>query len=304
GMSITKQIVEMMGGTVSVHSMKGRGTTFYIELRLTKGNIEKLTGPTEENEHLLRGVHVLLVEDNMMNRFIATKSLTHFGCTVDEAENGAIALERLRTNQYDVILMDIQMPELDGVETTKIIRERHQLDVPIIAVTANAFKKDIDLYLSIGMNDYVTKPFEEKALFDTLVRYVCPSSAGALPEPDVTPGYDLTKLRELSRGDEDFVMSMVGIFVDQTPPALEEIREAMAVRDYECVGKTAHRIKPSIESMGIEELQGVAKEIELYARSEAPDYEVLTEKVDHLSRTLVRVIEGIRVDFQDALAKV
>ncbi|PPK87834.1 PAS domain S-box-containing protein [Neolewinella xylanilytica] len=301
GMSITKQIVEMMGGTIAVDSKKDRGTTFTIELKLAPGNIEQLADSTEENLHLLRGTHVLLVEDNMMNRFIATKSLSHLGCTVDEAENGAVALDMLKKSSYDVILMDIQMPELDGVETTKIIRNELQLHLPIIAVTANAFKKDIDLYLSIGMNDYVTKPFEEQVLFDTLLKYVvnlvetppqlAPAASGTVAI------YDLTKLRELSRGDEQFVESMVEIFTEHTPLALTEISEAMHRKDYETVAKTAHRIKPSIESMGIVQIEGLAKDIECYGKSADPDHAELTAKVDRLTDTLVAVIDRLRTDF-------
>ena len=300
GMSITKQIIEMMGGSIAVESEKGWGTTFTIELKLPAGDLNKLTEGTQESDHLLEGAHILLVEDNMMNRFIATKSLSHFGCTVDEAENGAIALDRLRERSYDIILMDIQMPELDGVATTKIIRNELGLDVPIIAVTANAFKKDIDLYLSIGMNDYVTKPFEEKALFTALARFVRPhleGTDGVVEEKDVA-GYNLDKLRELSRGDEDFVRNMVEIFVSQTPPALEEISRAMDERDYPVVAKNAHRIKPSIDSMGIQQLRGVAKDIELYAKSDNPDHGELADLVNPFLSTLESVISEIRADFK------
>ena len=304
GMSISKQIVTLMGGEISVRSAKGKGTTFTIDLQLPAGDVDNLTRPSGESEKLLEGRHVLLVEDNMMNRFIATKSLSHFGCTVDEAENGAIALDRLRERSYDVILMDIQMPELDGVATTKIIRNELGLDVPIIAVTANAFKKDIDLYLSIGMNDYVTKPFEEHALFSTLVKYVVPSASGPDHAEDFggRQVYDLQKLRDLGRGDEDFVLSMVDIFVDHTPVAMREIERAMQERDYDTVAKTAHRIKPSIDNMGIEQLRGVARDIEYSAKAEDLDHDALQRKVTDFLGTLDAVIHQIRADFRPTSA--
>ena len=216
GMSITKEIIRLMGGGITVTSEKGCGTQFVIDVSLTKGQLERLSPPDAVNDRILEGAHLLLVEDNLMNRFIAKKSLTHFGCTVDEAENGRVALERLKERDYDIVLMDIQMPELDSVETTKIIREELRLDVPIIAVTANAFKQDIDRYLSIGMNDYVTKPFEESLLFDTLARHL--HTRAVLPPPRIVDNYDLTQLEALSRGDESFVRSMVELFVEHTPP--------------------------------------------------------------------------------------
>ncbi|MGB3800629.1 MAG: PAS domain S-box protein [Lewinella sp.] len=297
GMSITKEFIRLMGGSIEVFSQKGKGTQFVIHVTLPKGNIDKLTRQESHNQQLLNGTSILLVEDNIMNRFIAKKSLSHFGCKVDEAENGRIALDMLREKTYDLVLMDIQMPELDGVATTKIIRGELHLDVPIIAVTANAFKKDIDLYLSIGMNDYVTKPFEERALFDTLAQQlrdrihtenVAVEYAGK--------SYDLAELRKLSRGDDDFVRKMVEIFVEQTPAALQEIRMALQQRDYITVSKVAHRIKPSIASMGVGQLDGVAKDIEVYAKSAQVSQEELTNKIDFFSATLTTVVEKLRED--------
>ena len=296
GMSITKEMVRLMDGQIEVSSEKGIGTKFVIFLTLERGDLNMLTGPTDgDRSHLLRGTHILLVEDNVMNRFIAGKCLSHFGCTVDEAENGLIALDLLRQRSYDLVLMDIQMPELDGVATTKIIRRELQLDVPIIAVTANAFKKDIDLYLSIGMNAYVTKPFEEQAMFDTLLEQL-PASQQPAPQPHYLDRYDLRSLRALSHDDEEFVSQMVGIFVDTTPEAILEIRNALHDRDYLRLAKVAHRIKPGIESMGISQLDGVAKEIELYAKSDAVEHAVLAAKVSHFTGTLLAVIDRIRED--------
>ena len=296
GMSITKEIVRLMDGTIEVSSEKGVGTCFQIELTLRRGDIDKLILPTKDPSHRLRGARILLVEDNLMNRFIATKSLSHFGCSVDEAENGLVALDMLRQHAYDLVLMDIQMPELDGVATTKIIRAELGLDVPIVAVTANAFKKDIDLYLGIGMNDYVTKPFEEQALFDTLAKQLPQSSPSALPDAGYADGYDLRILRKLSHDDEAFVQKMVEVFVDTTPEAVRAIEAALKDGNYAVLAATAHRIKPSIESMGISQLAGVAKEIEVHAKSDSVDRVFLTERVRFFTGTLRAVIARIQED--------
>ncbi|MFK8162939.1 MAG: PAS domain S-box protein [Lewinella sp.] len=297
GMSITKEIIKLMGGQIEVKSAKDQGTQFRIEVTLAKGDINNLSDRTQDNQLLLQGAHILLVEDNVMNRFIANKSLSHFGCTADEAENGLIALELLKKKRYDIILMDIQMPKLDGVETTKIIRNELKLDLPIIAVTANAFKKDIDLYLSIGMNDYVTKPFEEKELFNTIARQLQWNMAPiSNHESVIDNSYDLTKLKELSRGDEEFVDNMIEIFLQHTPPALEVIEQALATEDYDTLARVVHRIKPSIESMGISQLDGVAKDIERYAKSEEIDHRELSLKVSFLVDTLSFVLKNLRED--------
>ena len=297
GMSITKEIVNLMGGDIEVKSEKGQGTQFKVRLKLTKGDINNLSGRTEDRQHLLRGARVLLVEDNVMNRFIANKSLSHFGCSTDEAENGLIALELLKKKQYDIILMDIQMPKLNGVETTKIIRQELKLSVPIIAVTANAFKKDIDLYLSIGMNDYVTKPFEEKKLFNTINKQLKRNTPQAsLTNKEVKNSYDLSQLKALSRGDEEFVSNMVDIFLQHTPPALEAIKTALLEKDYITLARVSHRIKPSIESMGVRQLDGVAGDIELSARAGDVDHAGLSEKVRFMADTLSVVLKKLRGD--------
>lgn len=295
GMSITKEIIKLMGGDIVVESTKGKGTQFQVTVRLSRGDINNLSDRIQDSEHLLRGAHVLLVEDNVMNRFIANKSLSYFGCTTDEAENGLVALELLKENKYDLILMDIQMPKLDGVETTKVIRNDLKLDLPIIAVTANAFKKDIDLYLSNGMNDYVTKPFEEKELFNTIAKQLMWNMpATTFIANSIDDGYDLSQLFELSRGDEEFVKNMIGIFLEHTPPALEEMTKGLVDHDFTTVAKVAHRIKPSVESMGISQLDGVARDIELLAREEIIDEEGLSSKVHFLTETLSAVLTRLR----------
>ena len=110
----------------------------------------------------LTGVKVLLVEDNKINRLIAGKALEMLGTTYVEAINGIEAIEILKNESFDLILMDIQMPEMDGVEATKWIRNQMNISTPIVALTANVFRQDIDSYLEIGMNDYIIKPFDEE----------------------------------------------------------------------------------------------------------------------------------------------
>lgn len=296
GMSITKEIINLMGGSIEVKSKKGKGTEFKISITLTKGDTENLSDNAQENQFLLPGPHILLVEDSAINRFIANKSLSHFGCTTDEAENGLIALELLKEKSYDLILMDIQMPELDGVETTKIIRNELKLDLPIIAVTANAFRKDIDLYLSIGMNGYVTKPFEEKDLFTTIAKLLHRGAHTSSNTSVPNNNYDLSKLRALSRGDENFVNELIDIFLQQTPKTLKEISDALLKKEYKVVARVAHRIKPSIDSMGITQLADIPKSIELAAIAEEVDHTELTRKVRLLSETLKAVLDKLKAD--------
>jgi CheY-like chemotaxis protein len=112
-----------------------------------------------------------LVEDNAINRLLAQKSLQYYNYTITEANNGKHAVEILKTQQFDIILMDIFMPEMDGVEATKIIRNEMKITTPIIAFTANAFKSEIEKFIEIGMDDYVIKPFDETILVETIAKH-------------------------------------------------------------------------------------------------------------------------------------
>jgi len=163
GMAISRDLVSLMGGDLAVKSKKNSGTHFSFDVVLPKSdyveNQENIAGSGDYSK--TRPPNILLVEDNEMNRFIALQTLKQIGANIVEAGNGKEAIQIMENEQFDLILMDIQMPEMDGVQATQFIRTDLGLDVPIIALTANAFKHDIEQYLAHGMNDYITKPYDE-----------------------------------------------------------------------------------------------------------------------------------------------
>lgn len=169
GMTICRDLLSLMDSELKIESKKGEGTKISFELEF-----KKLYTSVSEKEYVneifknVTGKKVLLVEDNKINRLIAGKSLEIIGCIYKEAVNGLEALELLKNETFDLILMDIQMPEMDGVEATKIIRNELKITIPIIALTANVFKQDIDSYLAVGMNDFIIKPFEEENFFEKI----------------------------------------------------------------------------------------------------------------------------------------
>jgi two-component system, sensor histidine kinase and response regulator len=176
GLAISKQLVELMGGEISVESEEGKGSTFVFSLELEKVNPileEQLPEITLAD---LPPRTVLLAEDNSVNRLFLKRALTSAGHRVDEAENGIVALEKLQGKRFDLVLMDIQMPEMDGIEATQRIRSgKHgRSDVPIIALTAYAMKGDREKFLENGMDGYVTKPVD----FGELAREIAKVSAG------------------------------------------------------------------------------------------------------------------------------
>jgi len=172
GLSITKQIVDLMGGKINVSSEIGVGSVFEVIFNLQAGN--KKVGIGEITPRIIKNINksVLLVEDNIVNRTLATKMLEKFGCKIDAAENGKIALEKLQDNNFDIIFMDCQMPVMDGYAATREIRkiEENKRNL-IIAMTANAMKGDKEKCLNVGMDDFISKPISKKTIGRMLEKY-------------------------------------------------------------------------------------------------------------------------------------
>lgn len=174
GLSISKHLVELFSGELKVQSVKGKGTSFYFTMDFLKGSsINRLK---EERSliksDLLANKKVLLVEDNNINQFLATTILKKWNVLVEVAENGLVAVDKLKEQNYDVILMDMQMPVMGGIEATSIIRKELKLTTPIIALTARAIKGVDTECLDAGMNDYISKPFDQSELFTKILNLI------------------------------------------------------------------------------------------------------------------------------------
>ncbi len=175
GLSISKRLVRLMGGSLSLFSVEGKGSEFYFELLLSTSKVvvNQEDSFLDVKVSMPNDFKVLLVEDNPMNQLYATSLLEMYTNKIIMANNGQEALDILKIDKsFDLVLMDIQMPVMGGEECTKYIRERLNLKVPIIALTANAFKKDQDSYIKFGMNDCLSKPFEERDLMKMLLKFL------------------------------------------------------------------------------------------------------------------------------------
>lgn len=172
GLSITKQLIELQGGKISVNSRVGEGSLFTFSLNFKQAIQHDYMNSSVlcscKDEFPLEGVKVLLVEDNFFNKMLATKILKNWRCEVEVADNGIVAIEKVEKHNFDIILMDIQLPEMDGYETTHFIRHKTafpKCDTPIIAMTAHAFADEVEKCINAKMNDYISKPFDENKLF-------------------------------------------------------------------------------------------------------------------------------------------
>jgi len=252
GLNIVQNLVQMMDGEIEVKSRPGEGSEFHFYVLLTPASPQLLPvrhyKPDETVDR--RGKRILIVEDNELNRFVVFLSLKALNCTVVEAENGKIAIDILQKEAFDLIIMDVQMPVMDGLEATHIIRKQMNLTTPIIALTANAFKQNIDQYLEAGMDDYIVKPYLEKDFMKIIAKFL---PAGK-PESAFSEGslYDINQLREVCKNDEQLMQKMMRIFIRVVEDAVPRFEQFRAEGDLEGISKLAHKLKPSIDHLAVE----------------------------------------------------
>jgi CheY-like chemotaxis protein/HPt (histidine-containing phosphotransfer) domain-containing protein len=302
GMSISKELVELMGGKISVASTKNEGTSVSFILAINKGTGEDLPqkDTIETNTDILEGKNILVTDDNEINRLIAATILKNFGAKILEATNGMEAIEMVKSNTIDIILMDIQMPVMDGINATEFIREHVSKTIPIIALTAFALKGDNQKCFDAGMNDYLSKPFEESQLLQIVTKWLGKKSNNTEIENQTSSVvqeqlFDLSQLKIIARGDTDFLMKLTQLFIEQTPVAIQEMLSAYNSEDYRSVADIAHRIKPSIDNMGIITLKEPIREIEKFAEiyKNTGKLETLITEVDVVVQSVVRQLKRI-----------
>jgi PAS domain S-box-containing protein len=303
GLTISKQLVELQHGKISVESTVGIGTTFSFVVPYEVGSEEDIITrdqskapnlDSRKEEKSLRNMRVLLVEDNDINRMYASTILKKWDCQVDEAENGQIALEKVRKHDFDIILMDIHMPILDGIEASRTIRSSlpaPKNETPIVAFTANALKGDRDKYLDAGMNAYISKPFMPEELYKILTKYYAPS-ADEPAESKTGKLTDLSSLRKMSGNDESFIKDMINSFITNTPSILSELKTSVDEENWSDVGALAHKLKPNLAFMGISSLKELVLHIE-HSGKKAENIDQLPTNVEELIAQVNEAIEEL-----------
>lgn len=280
GLAIVKQLVTSQGGTLQVKSKQGVGSTFGFTLSFKKTQ-EEIKKVAEENPATIKetavkeitSAKILVVEDVRLNQLLMKTLLSEFGFEGDTAANGKIALEKLRKNKFDLVLMDLQMPEMNGYEATEHIRNVMKLDIPIIALTADVTTADVEKCKAVGMNDYLAKPIDDKLLYSKILKHI--KKPASLKKNNVQnfPAYEQEKgsvnldyLRRHTKGNPEMMREMINSYLQETPKLIHVMKQSIDNMDWETLGEAAHSIIPSFSIMGInKDYEEMAKKIKEHA---------------------------------------
>ncbi len=277
GLAIVKQLVKIQNGDISLKSKEGIGSEFLVKMSYPISYENKIIQSENKNKLFKiisdKPLHILLAEDHILNQKLAVAYLEGFGLQVDLAENGVEAVEKFKTKKYDLILMDIQMPLLDGYHAAKQIREELSNTIPIIAMTAHIMANEREKCMSYGMNDYISKPFKEIELYTIVNQYIGTHyesknfAKELILENDVETSkkYSVINpehLYSLSRGNNTFIKEIIHLFLDQNPIEIKEIEKSIEQQDYAVISSIAHKMKTSVGFIGIEQLLAPLNQLE------------------------------------------
>ncbi len=259
GLTIVKQLVELQNGTIQVRSEEGLGSTFSFTIAYELGSRANIKGRLAKDSPLLKktlkDMSILLVEDNDVNRLYASSILKIWDCKIDMAENGYVAVEKIKNEDYDIVLMDIQMPVMDGFEATKAIRalDSNKKNLPIIALTANATRASVEQCLSNGMNDCLSKPFTPEDLYNKLSHFKRNGSSKK-KKKQVEGSFqniDLGYLQKMSNNNQKFIDEMLAAFLKSIPQSIDEIKSHEETKEWNALARAVHKLKPSLTLMGL-----------------------------------------------------
>jgi len=291
GLAIAKQLVESQGGSIQVKSKIDEGSKFSFTLSFQKTDAAAMEMEIFELDTEIKNIKVLVVEDMPLNQLLMKTLLDDFGFERDIAENGKIAIEKLKDKSYDIILMDLQMPEMNGFEATEYIRNTLQSSVPIIALTADVTTADLAKCKAIGMNDYIAKPVDERLLYSKIIGLVKKpesihlSKVKALIQIEKLKCTDMSYLLRLTKSNPLLMMEMIGAYLKQTPPLIVAMKESFQNKDWDLLYATVHKIIPSFLIMGMSpNFETMAKQVQDYARTQQledsiPDFVLKLENI-------------------------
>ena len=276
GLAIVKQLVEAQGGIINVISVINEGSNFSFNLTFQKTN--KNVGVVEEFHPLetdLKDINVLVVEDIALNQLLMRTLLDDFGFNCDIAANGKSAIEKFQLQEYDIVLMDLQMPIMNGFEATEYIRNTLHSKIPIIALTADVTTVDLEKCKAVGMNDYVSKPVDERLLYNKIIGILKKTSSRNLgfvvpKSKEKTKCINLNYLMQRTKSNPKLMSEMITLYLEQTPPLIESMRTSYDQKDWETLYSSVHKMIPSFSIVGINhDFEIMAKKLQDFANMQS-----------------------------------
>jgi|GEM_PF-324928 len=320
GLAISRQLVEMMGGSMGVESEENKGSEFWFIVNFEKHSVSGLKdkvaqGMQDSTNNDGAKIHnadmrILLVEDNIINQKVAQSILSKLGLDADIANNGTEAIKILERTDYDLVFMDVQMPDLDGFEATRIIRKPNSAvrkhDIPVIAMTAHAMEGDRERCIEAGMDDYISKPIEIESLIGLLNRYSVKSneekhigdtSSEEKNSTEGLPVFDSEAFMERVLNDVKIASYIIGIFLENAPRMITGLKDSVEKGDIASISSCAHSLKGSSANLGGVALSGLANEIEAAAKAEEINtIQAMFPEVERHFELLVAELKGFEAE--------
>ena len=308
GLAIVKQLVEPQGGSIRVTSKIDEGSTFSFILSFLKTNDE--VEPESEFAELdteIKNIKVLVAEDIPLNQLLMKTLLDDFGFEREIASNGKIAIEKLQTKSFDIILMDLQMPEMNGFEATEYIRNNMNSKIPIIALTADVTTVDLAKCKAVGMNDYIAKPVDERLLYNKIIGLVKKPLLQKYNETEAKISnvkklkcIDLDYLIHRTKANPEMMMEMISAYLEQTPPLISRMKQGFQAKDWNLLYSAVHKMIPSFSIMGISaDFENMAKKVQDYASTQKQ-----TDGINDMVFELGKVCDQACIELEEELNRI
>ncbi|GAB3760398.1 response regulator [Spirosoma pomorum] len=313
GLNIVKSLAELQGGSVSVSSTVNTGSVFTVEItyKIAEPQPTNLTKAQESPNAIAddRQVCILVVEDNHINQKLILQVIKRLGYHVDLADNGQKAIDSLLSKSYDIVLMDIQMPIMDGYETTRQIRNQLQSSVPIIAMTAHALASEREECLKAGMNDFLSKPFQVDDLQRLIKKYLASKNseeefnADRETLVDTSDDFFINSLLQTTGNDMELAVELLHMYINQVPREIEEIQQALKQKDINTVSRLIHTHKVHTKMLSMDEATRLIIQAEMLIKSNH-DFDELVATVEKYILQVFQILPKLVLFLENTEKKV